>query len=172
MIVKRGADMNLVRKKQRALAMVYMAVSILVLLVACAPRQASDDTLDALSDDALSVEELEPSITGESQTAVKLTMDDCLSCHPYDEVMEKSEGYQLASGISVNPHRTVDSTIEERENPHLVSENAKPVDCLRCHEQHVDNPTSASQVETPENIDICYALCHHQRDFTSCASCH
>lgn len=95
----------------------------------------------------------------------------CLTCHPFDEVAEKSKDYVDPVAGPVNPHMATDDNATS--NPH-ESPDAVPMDCNTCHEKNhaiaVDG--TALGAELPDNILGCYTSCHHTQTFDACTDCH
>lgn len=105
----------------------------------------------------------------EEKEVKEVVTNECLSCHPLDEVAVLSTDYLTESGETANPHRTVD---EDAPNPHEATGNEKVIDCGKCHIAHeTDNP-SVEDIALPDNVNYCYTKCHHQRTFEACSDCH
>lgn len=105
----------------------------------------------------------------EKKVAKEVVTDECISCHPMDEVSTVSADYVAESGEVANPHRTVD---EDATNPHEATGSEKVIDCGKCHTAHESDTPSADDIKLPENVNYCYTKCHHQRTFEDCSDCH
>lgn len=146
---------------RKNILIIMIASFICLSLAACAP----------------SVNEKTPDKDSQTETSQKQQVapppaktEECLSCHPYDEVMAKSANYIDPSLGPVNPHRLIDENAEKF--PHK-SENGTPMDCADCHTSHtISSSGTVDNVELPKSIDSCYASCHHNRNFDACSGCH
>lgn len=105
----------------------------------------------------------------EKKETKEVVTDQCVSCHPLDEVASASTEYLTESGETANPHRTVDA---DAPNPHEATGNEKAIDCGKCHTAHESDTPAADDIELPQNINYCYVQCHHQRTFEECSDCH
>jgi hypothetical protein len=86
----------------------------------------------------------------------------CLDCHgPFDELAKATANFQAPSGETVTPHRYV---------PH---EEKKDIpECTECHKPHEIPLQDKSTVVKPDNLDFCYANCHHAQNLQPCSNCH
>jgi hypothetical protein len=90
--------------------------------------------------------------------------NECLECHPFDEVIAASAGYTAPGGEKTNPHRYV---------PHNSKLEQDIPKCLQCHTGHstIMLPKKGSIDLSKVNIEWCYT-CHHERNLKSCKECH
>jgi len=89
----------------------------------------------------------------------------CLSCHPFDKLIEATGQYVAPSGEKTSPHRYV---------PHDSKKDADIPECTNCHVAHPLDPlpTQGSVDLSKVNVQYCYDTCHHEKNFTPCKSCH
>jgi hypothetical protein len=91
---------------------------------------------------------------------------ECLSCHgPFDKLVEVSDKYTAPSGEKISPHRYV---------PHDSKKEEDIPECANCHVAHPLDPlpVPGSVDLSKVNVQWCYTACHHEKNFTSCKSCH
>jgi hypothetical protein len=86
----------------------------------------------------------------------------CLACHgSFDDIAAATAGYKAPSGEVGTPHRYI---------PHAEKQDIP--ECVECHKPHPIPPESKDQVVKPDNIEFCYANCHHARNLQPCSACH
>ncbi|MEG0503995.1 MAG: hypothetical protein RR547_05065 [Raoultibacter sp.] len=118
-------------------------------LCACAPQPDSASGSQSSQQEQQSAES-KKSESKAPTVQVEVKTKECLSCHPYDEVMAKSAEYVTPEGEKANPHRTVD---ENADKPHEATGSEVPYDCAGCHTAHPNPPTEA--VELPASVSSC-----------------
>ena len=152
---------------KRKLAIVLVACTLTCGVVGgCAPSDAGEG---GKAGQAEGVEQAGTAVPEKKVEVKEVVTDECISCHPMDEVAAASGDYVAESGEVANPHRTVD---EDAPNPHEATGNEKVIDCGKCHTAHESDTPSADDVKLPENVNYCYTKCHHQRTFEDCSDCH
>jgi cytochrome c553 len=86
----------------------------------------------------------------------------CLDCHgPYDKLAQDTAKYQAPSGEIVTPHQYV---------PHEEKKDIPK--CTECHKPHEIPLQDKSTVAKPNDLDFCYASCHHAQNLQPCSNCH
>jgi hypothetical protein len=99
---------------------------------------------------------------GAQSTEQQTVAQKCLACHgPYDKLAEKTANFKAPSEETVTPHQYV---------PH---EEKKDIpECTECHIPHPVPLVDKSEVVKPDNINYCYASCHHANNLQPCKTCH
>jgi hypothetical protein len=89
----------------------------------------------------------------------------CLDCHgPFEKLASDTAGYQAPSGEKLTPHLYV---------PHSSKEAKSIPACDNCHVPHAVPPTDEGLKDLPkQQVQWCYATCHHENNFKSCKGCH
>ena len=86
----------------------------------------------------------------------------CLACHgPFDEIAAATADYTAPSGETVTPHQYI---------PH--AEKQEIPQCVECHVMHPIPFESKGKMVKPDNINFCYANCHHAQNLQPCSACH
>jgi hypothetical protein len=97
-----------------------------------------------------------------NKTDRKLITEQCLGCHgPYEKLANAKPYFRASSGETVTPHQYV-AHAEKRDFPN----------CVECHETHVTPLDDKSRVVKPKDVDWCYQVCHHGKNFEPCTNCH
>jgi len=96
------------------------------------------------------------------ESGKKVEAKTCLACHgPFDKIAEVTADFKTSSGEPVTPHQYI---------PHNEKTQANIPQCINCHKPHEMPPQG--RVEKPQNVDWCYARCHHMRNLQKCTACH
>lgn len=86
----------------------------------------------------------------------------CLACHgSYDDIAKATAEFTAPSGETTTPHRYI-----PHDDPEGIPE------CTECHKPHEIPLEDVSTVVKPDNLDFCYAYCHHAQNLQPCSACH
>jgi len=97
----------------------------------------------------------EEAVPGTRIKGRSVEMEFCFDCHipnehtSYEEIISRTQDY-IIENEEINPHE-----------PHVGLEETGQYECFYCHQMHKESPL----------INGCY-VCHHQRSFESCSTCH
>jgi len=122
-----------------------------------APATATPEPTEEATAEPTVEPTVEPTEAADSEDE-EVSAEMCATCHPFEDLMAKTEGAIEVEGQAVNPHMYV---------PH---DSTDPYPCDMCHTPH-KLPAPEGDVETPAGVEACFS-CHHMATFEACADCH